>query len=376
MAGPRGRGRAGAAGGGGDGTTGKIIAMISAKNYAAKAEAGLRRWASALDYYELRDIDVFLANKYAELIKSANHFAIPDNGEIFDDELKGLAGLPARIPYPVITVEYFVSKTEARTCERAPIYSPKRLVLVCEIKRIELQEFAPLFNAVSKDFALFNYDGEVFNLYFVMNEVAGIWVPCPLSFIMPAIWDRSIAGSDFKIMDEWVSSDSKKIMLGFPMIALPGVYARIVDRRGSEEALLAAMHDIKGEIRAVLEMLEALTCSNVTTESIQIENKMANEKRIKKGKIPIYETKTLCIETPKISQQTHIVYEDRRSPRQHLRRGHIRKLSSSKQIWVNSCVVGSSELGRIDKNYNISGKPSLMGSGFTTQPKGLAACAS
>ena len=64
--------------------------LISARNYAAQAEAGLRKWARAPANYKNRDFDVFFAELAAGIIKNAVHFAIPDNGEIFDDDLKGL----------------------------------------------------------------------------------------------------------------------------------------------------------------------------------------------------------------------------------------------------------------------------------------------
>ena len=115
------------------------------------------------------------------------------------------------------------------------------------------------------------------------------------------------------------------------------------------------MHNLTGEITAVLEFCEALMCSNVNAETIQHENKKANKKRVKKGKLPIYDTKILSIEVPvKTSRrQGYDKIEDRSSPRQHLRRGHIRRLSDGRNIWVNSCVVGSINTGRIDKDYHI-----------------------
>jgi hypothetical protein len=42
-----------------------------------------------------------------------------------------------------------------------------------------------------------------------------------------------------------------------------------------------------------------------------------------------------------------------RSPRQHLRRGHIRNLQSGKKVWVNATVVGSRDNGVINKAYGI-----------------------
>lgn len=41
------------------------------------------------------------------------------------------------------------------------------------------------------------------------------------------------------------------------------------------------------------------------------------------------------------------------SPRQHLRRGHIRRHPTAGNLWVNSCVVGDPSNGVINKSYAV-----------------------
>ncbi|MEO3722889.1 hypothetical protein, partial [Lacticaseibacillus paracasei] len=65
-----------------------------------------------------------------------------------------------------------------------------------------------------------------------------------------------------------------------------------------------------------------------------------------------YETKCLTIKATQ-KQGTGTRTGTHESPRQHLRRGHIRRLESG-NIWVNACVVGSSEKGVIKKSYNVA----------------------
>jgi hypothetical protein len=67
------------------------------------------------------------------------------------------------------------------------------------------------------------------------------------------------------------------------------------EMRGFDQTFRESLHDIGGEVRAVLELCEALACSNVKIDTIQHENKKANAKRAKNGKIPIYATKTLSL---------------------------------------------------------------------------------
>lgn len=46
--------------------------------------------------------------------------------------------------------------------------------------------------------------------------------------------------------------------------------------------------------------------------------------------------------------------EKRNSPRQHSRRGHLRRLKSGKHIWINPAVIGRRENGVIRKDYEIT----------------------
>jgi hypothetical protein len=109
--------------------------------------------------------------------------------------------------------------------------------------------------------------------------------------------------------------------------------------------------DISSDCGAVMELLEALSCRNVSTANHQ-DASQANARRIKDGKIPIYETKMLVINTQDTLTSKAGIGYSHASPRQHLRRGHIRRLESG-NIWVNSCVVGDPNKGSINKQYSV-----------------------
>lgn len=49
---------------------------------------------------------------------------------------------------------------------------------------------------------------------------------------------------------------------------------------------------------AVLELCEALSCSNVDSEVVELVDQRKNAKRIKQGKLPMYETRRLVIKAP------------------------------------------------------------------------------
>lgn len=71
------------------------------------------------------------------------------------------------------------------------------------------------------------------------------------------------------------------------------------------------------------------------------------------GKPPTYDWKTVTIaatgEKSERKGGTHA------SPRQHDRRGHLRRLASGKSVWVRPCTVGDPSKGRVYHDYKITG---------------------
>lgn len=101
----------------------------------------------------------------------------------------------------------------------------------------------------------------------------------------------------------------------------------------------------------VLAVLSLLQCVNVETEIIPAPERL-NKKRVAQGKLPFVEYKRLVVRrtlperlTP--GDATHA------SPRQHLRRGHIRRLPSTRTVWVSQCLVGDPQKGFIVKDYVV-----------------------
>jgi len=76
--------------------------------------------------------------------------------------------------------------------------------------------------------------------------------------------------------------------------------------------------------------------------------------RLAEKKLPFYETKVLTLEVP---GDLKVVSESLGGTgvtmRQHLRRGHIRRLANGNNIWINSYIAGSAAKGVITKSYNL-----------------------
>lgn len=97
--------------------------------------------------------------------------------------------------------------------------------------------------------------------------------------------------------------------------------------------------------------LDALKCSNVVLCDNAAPAKL-NKKRTARGNIPLFSYKTLHIKSDRMVGAerggTHS------SPRLHFRRGHVRRLSLERSVWVRDCMVGNSERGVVEKDYVVS----------------------
>ncbi len=105
----------------------------------------------------------------------------------------------------------------------------------------------------------------------------------------------------------------------------------------------------------LLVLLEILTCSNVSHELIPRKKGLAGISA-KNLALPAYESRRLVInanQKPGSKSNGTTAISSHASPREHLRRGHIRNLQDGRKIWVNSCVVGAASSGRIDKTYVV-----------------------
>lgn len=104
---------------------------------------------------------------------------------------------------------------------------------------------------------------------------------------------------------------------------------------------------------AVLSFIAALQCSNVKIMDDLAPAKL-NKSRIKKGKEPLFDYKVLTIDTQSKTSKKDASNngEPTHSKREHLRRGHIRRLEH-KTVWVNPCVVGDNTKGNINKEYQV-----------------------
>lgn len=99
------------------------------------------------------------------------------------------------------------------------------------------------------------------------------------------------------------------------------------------------------------ELLRALRHESVTGY-IPVEKKgFISAKRKAKGKPPLYDWTTVVVE-PRLPRSEH-QGGTHASPRQHDRRGHLRRMRSGKEVWVRACKVGNAANGTVFHDYQV-----------------------
>lgn len=235
---------------------------------------------------------------YIEDLKDAVNFTLPEGGFLLNDKLKGLYnhnGL--NLPYPKTSISYSVDGVKyvilAMQCEK------NHPIIAVMFQTTEQKKF--LLNRV---LTAFSSDVELHE-----TKISGV-----------------------KFNDITLNESS------------------INDRHEYYYSVSAIVS------QTIMELLEALSCSNVSHEPIPRKKGLSGISA-KNMALPMYENRRLVINANRKDSNRKdngvIVIGGHASPREHLRRGHIRNLQDGRKIWVNSCVVGAAANGRIDKTYVI-----------------------
>jgi hypothetical protein len=117
--------------------------------------------------------------------------------------------------------------------------------------------------------------------------------------------------------------------------------------------------ELSSDWNMVVDLTNILSCSNVITEDM-LPSAALNKKRVQSGKLPFFTYKVLTVRERRTKlMEAHVMgqHEQRQSPRQHVRRGHIRVYHRSepneRRVWINQMIVGNQALGTVTKDYRI-----------------------
>lgn len=240
-----------------------------------------------------------LCKKAVQLHHASTKFILPLGGRLLDDkELRAIDDdMPLSLPYPCIALEYRAQEREDNS--RPTVTAPKRVLYA--------------------------------------REVPG-WIVVTIAFF------------DEDIMTWRILPDC-----GIPRIN--GIVRDMKSADGRAQFLVkferedVAHSDYSDELGALLCFLNVLSCSNVKTER---SDPKKPGKPTKSG-LPFDSYHLLVLESHGGQSSAGTGQTAGRSPREHLRRGHIRRLSDGRKVWVNATVVGAKGgAGAVVKDYAIA----------------------
>lgn len=276
-------------------------------------------------------------SKSLELLEEAQRavkFVLPDNGVIFDNQLRGLPDI-LKLPYNEIVIEYCCSNSGGRVANH-----------------FGEDQTTP----VRKRIVYAQQDGEniqVASIVCLETPMGDRWQVLPyVAEMIPRsnVCDSEIINTD-EIKDEQYK---KKNPDSYKVDKVVGTHYDIggmAKKCHGDDWHEHAHYNMGDECQAVLSLIEALSCSNVKATPLPVRQKI-NKGAAKRGALPFDEYHILTLDGHSKSSGEGKTFLDRRSPREHLRRGHIRRLEN-KRIWINSMVVNAGNHGKIHKSYEL-----------------------
>jgi len=255
------------------------------------------KWAMK---YDDRTI-VGYARQSSQKLESAVKFIMPNGGRVLDDRrLRALdPNEKLHLPYPLIALEYPCNPSHNVRDDVGEVISRKRVVMAEEHEDVIV-------------LTTFIYLDKI-RMWSILPQCA---VP-RVGFFDPELSNDNETSFRLKLTDE----------------SVPG-------------------SDYADEVLALLMLLNALQCSNVGIGHSPARH--AGKGKNCNSAFPFDSYKLLMVDVPKkpgLVTGRHIT--SRASPREHLRRGHIRRLEDGRKFWINAAVVAAGNGGKIHKDYGI-----------------------
>lgn len=324
-------------------------------NYCTHAIEDLRK--SAMAYPPSRRQSAARQLRIAELLDQAVKFLLPERGELVDLSRIDEATLGMlRLPFPLIALEVPFPPTGALITD-GPMkesLSTRRIVLAWDESFAAQSGLSPVY-------------GEpgiyVVSVYYADEERA--WMAAPMGIFLPlANRVRLVANhGGTSPVDALVAStllENESTTLKSPVLdahyfeVLPQLVRMVTEELGYETAMARMQLDVRDELMCVHGFCLTVNCVNVGLASLPAEEKL-NAKRIRSGKLPLYEYKVLDLPEPKATSGAggSRLEGQRNAPRTHLRRGHPRRLPDGRLTFVRAAVIGASNIGVVQKDYSV-----------------------
>lgn len=271
-----------------------------------------------------------LANAMQSAIK-AHKFVLPEGGRVLDNDLRALPDI-VRLPYSTLVLEYACEEDVLRPIAQEAIDKGSDDVEIQFMLKGGFRRDKLIVIAMQED----DKDIDVFIIFH--SPLQNNWASPPFECTIPSKKEEVMNFLDSAIVPVRVESDHGMSQEWFQKI----VWATM-----------------QGPVRAIYEVAEALSFSNITEMDIPAKKMTFTESR--KKALPYDSYKVLVVDkTQKIvgagrsEQRAPVQPGERRQSREHTRRGHDRTYKrSGKKIWINPMVINAGVGGTIIKDYSV-----------------------
>ena len=291
------------------------------------------------------------------MLQKSVKFILPNNADLIDiRKLSDSHFDMLRLPFPIVALEIpWIAEDGRMITEGALKESPsmKRIVLAWDEQFAEHCGFdvprEPGVSAVS-----IYHDANV-NRWLV--AAVGAFIPRDNEITRIQHPDESGNAAERLVAEQlftggWAKPGAPTHGVEY-FLVLPEMFAQMSEQIGATNTAARAQLDIRDELRALWEFCLTVNCVNVRQETV--ESTALNKKRIKNGKLPFFSYRVLQLNFDGGSGpgRKNALVGDRVGPRQHLRRGHPRRLVSGQVTYVRGTVVGNPGRGHLDKSYDL-----------------------
>jgi hypothetical protein len=246
--------------------------------------------------------------------------------------------LPQRLPFPEISLEV---PCPASIGGDGQSTSSRRHVLCREMNVVQ----GP--NGVSVDTAPAEPEGYLLSIFAWLDHRRE-WTPQPFGAYVR--YDVAVGGPD----EAKTANERRRSTYAFHSLPLlPETRDRLMRAQGAQRILDTIPGDTANEVRMSIEFLQVLACRNVVQRTHEPPEAL-NRARLRRGKTPFDVCRTLTVGDVELGRPSQC-REDAVGfqMREHLRSGHIRRLSDH-QVWIMDTIVAAgSPLGRVHKDYRI-----------------------
>jgi len=283
----------------------------------------------------------------SRFLRSSIKVMLPDNGEIYrenngggrcpdEEEIKSMEGCPAPVVSLCYKYTYSLSVDEKNSA--TTVSAPKRITLIVDEKQI--------FPEAVND----NPNIQLFSVFY--SDQYRLWSLSPLSIAIPkqkifftACREdfKKETGRESRIDTPWKFNVSV-----FDLTACKQITTRDVKNK---DFFFECFSQYLPDITAMTQCFHSLRANALLDEVTHFSSsKRKKHTRNGVGGFTYHVLKLPSIKTRSVNKEKT---DSHASPRFHVRRAHIRKLSTGELTFVRQCFVGNKNNGVVNKDYAI-----------------------